>query len=155
MTNKVNAVPDGYHTATPYLIIKDAANAIEFYKTAFGAIELERMADETGKIRHAAIKIGDSPFMIADEHSEYPEWQSPLKRGGSPVHIYLYVEDADAVFSGAIQAGAKELLPLQDQIYGDRTGGITDPYGHIWYIATHKEDLSMEEIERRAKNAKQ
>ena len=150
MTDKVKPIPDGYHTATPYLIIKDAAGAIEFYKKAFGATELERITDAEGKLRHGEIKIGDSPFMMTDETPEYPEWQSPLTRGGTPVHIYLYVEDVDAVFNQAIAAGAKELLPVKDQFYGDRSGGVTDPYGHIWYIATRKENMSAEEIIRRA-----
>jgi PhnB protein len=142
--------PEGYHTATPYLIIKDAASAIEFYKEAFGATELERIADAEGKIRHAEIMIGDSPLMITDENPEYPEWLSPQSRGGTPVHIYLYVEDVDRVQSEAIAAGAKELLPVKDQFYGDRSGGVTDPFGHVWYIATHIEDVSGEEIMRRA-----
>jgi PhnB protein len=155
MSNKPTGVPDGYHTATPYLIIKDAASAIDFYKKVFGATEFERMADDSGKIRHAEIKIGDSMFMITDEGApEYPDWQGPLSRGGSPVHIYLYVEDCDDVFNRAVAAGAKELLPVKDQFYGDRSGGITDPYGHIWYVATRKETLTQEELLRRAKEAK-
>ena len=149
MTSKVKYIPEGYHTATPYLIAKDAAGAIEFYKKAFGATLLECIADESGAIRHGEFKIGDSPFMITGESSEYPEWQSPLSRGGTPVHIYLYVEDVDAVYNRAIAAGAKELLPVQDQFYGDRSGGLTDPFGHVWYIATHVEDVSPEEIQRR------
>src|SRR5438128_785317 len=108
MTTKVNHIPAGFHTATPYLIAKDAAAAIEFYKKAFGATELERIADETGAIRHGEFNIGDSPFMITDEHPDYPAWQSPQSRGGSPVHIYLYVEDVDAVFKQAISSGATE-----------------------------------------------
>ena len=150
MTSKVKPIPAGFHTATPYLIIKDAASAIEFYKKAFGATEFERMADPSGKIRHAEIMIGDSPFMITDENEQFPEWLSPQSRGGTPVHIYLYVEDVDAVFNQAIAAGAKQLLPVQDQFYGDRSGGITDPYGHVWYIATHIEDVSAAELEKRA-----
>ena len=150
MTDKVNPIPKGFHTATPYLIIKDAASAMEFYKKAFGAIELECISDAEGVVRHGEFKIGDSPFMFTGESAEYPEWQSPISRGGTPVHIYLYVEDVDAVFSQAIAAGAKELLPVKDQFYGDRSGGVTDPFGHIWYIATHKEDVSPEEIQRRA-----
>jgi PhnB protein len=142
-------IPEGFHTATPYMIIKDAASAIEFYKAAFGATVLTRMEDPSGKVRHAEIKIGDSILMITDENPEYPEWQSPQSRGGSPVHIYLYVEDVDAVFRQAIAAGAKQLLPIQDQFYGDRSGGVTDPFGHVWYIATHKEDVLPEEVERR------
>ena len=152
MTTKapVKYKPEAYHTATPYLIIKDAASAIEFYKKAFGATELERIADAEGKIRHAEIKIGDSPIMITDENPEYPEWLSPQSRGGTPVHIYLYVEDVDRVQARAIAAGAKELLPVKDQFYGDRSGGVTDPFGHVWYIATHVEDVSGDEIMRRA-----
>jgi PhnB protein len=153
MTDKVNHIPAGYHTATPYLIAKDAASAIEFYKKAFGAIELERIADATGAIRHAEFRIGDSAFMITEEHPDYPAWQSPQSRGGTPVHIYLYVEDVDAVFKHAISCGATELLPVQDQFYGDRSGGVTDPFGHVWYIATHIEDVSPEEIQRRAADA--
>src|ERR1044071_9594049 len=103
---KLNYKPEGFHTATPYLICKDAASALEFYKKAFGATELERIADAEGKIRHAEFKIGDSPFMMTDEGGpEYPDWQSPESRGGTPVHIHLYVEDADAVFAQAIGAG--------------------------------------------------
>ncbi|MEW6730747.1 MAG: VOC family protein, partial [Acidobacteriota bacterium] len=126
------------------------ANAIEFYKQAFAATELMRLADANGNIRHAEIKIGNSPFMITDEHPEFPQYLSPQSRGGTPVHIYLYVEDVDKVFGQAITAGAKELQPVQDQFYGDRSGGVTDPFGHIWYIATHKEDVSLEEIQKRA-----
>ena len=142
-------IPQGFHSLTPYLIAKDAAGAIDFYKKAFGAVELSRMADPSGTVRHAEIKIGDSLIMITDENPDYPEWKGPLSRGGTPVHLYLYVEDVDAVFAQAIETGAKELMPLKDQFYGDRSGAITDPYGHIWYIATHVEDVSHEEIERR------
>jgi PhnB protein len=152
MTSKVKPVPEGYHTATPYLIIKDAAHAIGFYKEAFGATELARMADANGKIRHAEIKIGDSPIMLADEFPEIGA-RSPESFGGSPVSIYLYVEDVDAAFSQAIAAGAKELRPVADQFYGDRSGGVTDPFGYAWYIATHKEDMSPEEMEKRARAA--
>ncbi len=154
MTSNVNYIPKGYHTATPYLIAKDAVAAIEFYKTAFGATELERITDENGAIRHGEFKIGDSPFMITNEHPDFPAWQSPLSRGGSPVHIYLYVEDVDAMFKHAISCGATELLPVQDQFYGDRIGGLTDPFGHVWYIATHIEDVPAEEIIRRAAEGK-
>jgi len=153
MTTKVNYIPKGFHTATPYLIAKDAASAIEFYKKAFGASEIERITDETGAVRHGEFQIGDSRFMITDEHPDYPAWQSPLSRGGSPVHIYLYVEDVDAAFKQAISCGATELLPVKDQFYGDRSGGVTDPFGHIWYIATHIEEVSEEEIKKRAAEA--
>jgi PhnB protein len=150
MSRVVKPVPDGFHTATPYMIIKGAAAAIEFYKAAFGATEIMRHADPEGKIRHAQIKIGDSAIMIADEFPEFPEWRGPQARGGSPVHIYLYVADADAVFNRAIATGARQLLPMQDQWYGDRSGGVTDPFGHVWYIATQQEIVSPEEIARRA-----
>ncbi|MGH9823005.1 MAG: VOC family protein [Blastocatellia bacterium] len=146
MAEKVKPVPEGFHTATPYLIAKGAADAIEFYKQAFGAIELERLVDESGSVRHAAIKIGDSPFMITDESPDYPEWLSQVSLGGSPVHIYLYVPDADAVFDQAIAAGAKQLLPMRDQFYGDRSGGVTDPFGHVWYIAIRIKNISPEDL---------
>jgi PhnB protein len=150
MDSKVNYIPAGYHTATPYLITKDAAAALDFYKEAFGANELELIKDDSGAIRHAEFKIGDSIFMMTEEHPDFPQWQSPESRGGSPVHIYLYVEDADAVFKHAISNGATELMPLKDQFYGDRSGGVTDPFGHVWYIATHIEDVAEDEIKKRA-----
>jgi PhnB protein len=106
------------------------------------------MEDASGKIRHAQIKIGDSPFMITDESPDFREWLGPESRGGTPVHIYLYVEDVDRVFDQAIAAGAKELMPVEDKFYGDRSGGITDPFGHIWYVATHTADVSPEEMQR-------
>jgi len=135
-------IPEGYHTATPYLIVRNADAAIDFYKRAFDATELMRVVDpETKKIRHAEIKIGTSPIMLTDESPQFPDWQSPQSRGGTTVHMYLYVEDADPVFKRAIDAGATQLLPLQDQTYGDRSGAVTDPFGHIWYIATHIRDV--------------
>ena len=149
MTNKVKPIPDGYHTATPYLIVKDAAHAIEIYKKAFGATEVMRMPGPGGKIGHAEIKIGDSPIMLADEVPGMG-FRSPESLGGSPISILLYVEDVDVVFSEALAAGAKVQRPVADQFYGDRTGGVTDPFGHVWYIATHKEDVSPEEMKKRA-----
>jgi PhnB protein len=149
MTNKVKPIPEGYHTATPYLIVKDAARAIEFYKKAFGATELMRMPGSGGKIGHAEIKIGDSPILLADEVPEMG-FRSPESLGGSPISILLYVEDVDVVFGEALAAGAKVQRPVADQFYGDRTGGVTDPFGHVWYIATHKEDVSPEEMKKRA-----
>ena len=149
MTSKPKPVPDGYHTATPYLIVNGAAQAIEFYKKAFGATELMRMAQPGGKIGHAEIKIGDSPIMLADESPDVGA-RSPQSIGGSPVSIMLYVEDVDKIFSQAVAAGAKVKRPVADQFYGDRTGGIEDPFGHLWYIATHKEDVSPEEMRKRA-----
>ena len=149
MTSKVKPIPEGYHTATPYLIVGGAAGAIEFYKKAFGARELFRMTKPDGRIGHAEIKIGDSPIMLADEVPEIG-YHSPQSLGSSPVSILLYVEDVDAVFSQAVAAGAKVQRPVQDQFYGDRTGGVEDPFGHVWYIATHKEDVSPEELKKRA-----
>jgi PhnB protein len=149
MTSKVKPIPEGYHTATPYLIVKDAARAIEFYKKAFGATELMRMPGPGGKIGHAEIKIGDSPIMLADEVPGMG-FRSPESLGGSPISILLYVENVDVVFSEALAAGAKVQRPVADQFYGDRTGGVTDPFGHVWYIATHKEDVSPEEMKKRA-----
>lgn len=153
MTNNINPIPHGYHTATVYLIIKDAANAIEFYKKAFGAAEIMRMGEPNGKLMHAEIKIGDSPIMLADE---FPEMglRSPLSQGGSPVIIHLYVEDVDTVFNQALAVGAKVLRPVKDQFYGDRSGTLTDPFGHIWNIATHKEDVSLEELHARFEKMK-
>ena len=141
--------PDGYHTATPYLIINGAADAISFYKKAFGATELFRMDAPGGKIGHAEIKIGDSPIMLADE---YPDmgYRGPKAIGGTPVSIMLYVEGVDVVFNRAIAAGAKVKETVQDKFYGDRSGTLEDPFGHVWTVATHMEDLSPEEIGKRA-----
>ena len=149
MTAAVKAIPEGYHTVTPYLIFSGASDAIAFYKRALGAEEVMRMADPGGRIHHAEIKIGDSRIMMADEH---PELQalSPKTVGGSPVSIHLYVEDVDTAVEHAVAAGAKLIRPVADQFYGDRLGGIEDPFGYRWFIATHKEDLSMDEIRRRA-----
>jgi PhnB protein len=143
----VKPIPDGYHSVTPYLICDSAADAIEYYKKAFGATELFRM-DHEGKVGHAELKIGDSPIMLADE---YPQmgYRSPKALGGTPVSIMIYVPDVDTVYQQAIDAGATEVKPLQDQFYGDRSGTLTDPFGHVWTIATHKEDVTMEEMNRR------
>jgi PhnB protein len=145
-------IPEGYHTATPYMIISGAADAIEFYKKAFGATELFRFPAPGGKIGHAEIKIGDSPIMLADE---YPEmgYKGPQSLGGSPVSLMIYVEDVDAIFNQAIAAGASVKEAVSDKFYGDRTGTLTDPFGHVWHVSTHKEDVSVEEMERRAKAA--
>jgi PhnB protein len=145
----VKPIPDGYHSVTPYLIIKGAADAIEFYKKAFGATELLRMPQPDGKIGHAEIKIGDSPVMLADEFPEMGH-KSPKTLGGSPVSLMIYVDDVDAVFSRALAEGAKSDRPLENKFYGDRTGSLTDPFGHLWHIATHVEDVSEEEMQRRA-----
>jgi len=145
----VKAIPDGYHSVTPYLIISGATGAIEYYKKAFGAAELMRIDAPGGKIGHAEIKIGDSPIMLADEFPEMG-YKSPTTLGGSPVSIMIYVEDVDTVFKQAIAAGGKEQRPVKDQFYGDRSGTLEDPFGHVWHVATHKEDVSAEEMEQRA-----
>lgn len=144
----VQPIPEGYHTATPYLIIKGAAQAIEFYKKAFGATVLMRMDGPDGTVGHAEIKIGDSPIMLGDEFPQMG-FVGPQTLGGTPVGIMLYVADADAMFNQAVSAGAKVLKPMQDQFYGDRNGTVSDPFGHMWTISTHKEDLTPEEINRR------
>ncbi len=143
----VKAIPDGYHSVTPYLVIKGAAAAIDYYKKAFGATELFRMEHE-GKIGHAEIKIGDSPIMLADEHPEMGH-VGPKTLGGTPVGIMIYVDDVDTIYKQAIAEGGVEFKPLQDQFYGDRSGTLTDPFGHLWTVATHKEDVSPEEMDRR------
>ena len=145
-------MPEGYHTVTPYLIVHDAAGAIDFYKKAFGATELFRMSGPGGKIGHAEVKIGDSPVMLADEHPEMGA-RSPGSIGGSPVSMLVYVEDVDTFFARAVAAGAKVVRPITNMFYGDRTGGLEDPYGYQWYISTHIEDVSMEELQRRAASA--
>jgi PhnB protein len=145
----VKFTPEGYHTATPYLIINGAAAAIDFYKKAFGATELFRMDAPGGKIGHAEIQIGDSRIMLADECPEMGA-RGPQSTDGTPVSIMLYVEDVDTVFNRAISAGAKVKQPVQDKFYGDRSGNLVDPFGHVWTIATHKEDLTPEEIGKRA-----
>ncbi len=145
----VKPIPDGYHSVTPYLSIKGAAEAIEFYKRAFSATELFRLVAPSGEIGHAEIKIGDSPIMLADPCEE-GAFRSPQSLGGSSVGIHVYVEDVDALFAQAVDAGAKAVRPVQDQFYGDRTGTLEDPFGHVWFLATHKEDLTPEEINKRA-----
>ncbi|HKG97622.1 MAG TPA: VOC family protein [Pyrinomonadaceae bacterium] len=143
----VKPIPDGYHSITPYLVISGAAEALEYYKKAFGATELFRMEHE-GKIGHAEMKIGDSPFMLADEHPQIGQ-KGPKTLGGSAVGLMIYVDDCDAIYRQAIEAGATEVRPLQDQFYGDRSGTLTDPFGHVWTVATHKEDVAPEEMEKR------
>jgi PhnB protein len=146
--NPVKAIPDCYPTATPYLTVKDADKAIEFYKQAFGATESMRLVDPSGAIGHAEVIIGTSPIMLSDE---FPQMgmHSPQALGGSPIGIHLYVEDVDATFNQAIAAGAKEVMAVEDQFYGDRTGKIVDPFGYTWTIATHQEDVSPEELQQR------
>ena len=150
MITKVNPIPRGYHTATPYLTIKNAAKAIEFYKAAFDAREIMRMSEPSGKVGHAEIQIGDSRVMLSDE---YPDWGalSPETIGGTPVSLMLYVENVDELFAQAVRAGAKELMAVSTQFYGDRCGKVQDPFGHKWMIATHVEDVSPGELDQRAK----
>ncbi len=143
-------IPPGYSTATPYLIVAGAAKAIAFYQKAFGATEVMRF-EHGGMIGHAEIQIGDSRIMLADEMPEMG-YKGPKSLGGSPVGLMLYVPDADRVFAQAIAAGAKSVQPVQDQFYGDRSGNLQDPFGHQWTVATHTEDLSPEELERRFKS---
>jgi PhnB protein len=150
MAAKVQPVPPGYHTVTPYLVLSNAGRAIDFYKQAFGAKELSRMAAPDGKVGHAELKIGDSLIMLSDEMMGN---RSPESLGGSPVSIFLYVEDVDSVFNAAVKAGAKSTMPPADMFWGDRYAKLTDPFGHLWGIATHKEDVAPEEMERRAKEA--
>jgi len=152
MAGQVKPVPSGYHTVTPYLTLSDAASAIDFYKKAFGATENFRMARPDGKIGHAEIKIGDSIVMLADE-SPRSDSRSPQSLGGTTSGIFLYVENVDAVFDTAVKAGAKVQQPLINMFWGDRFGGLTDPFGHSWALATHIEDVAPEEMEKRMQSA--
>jgi PhnB protein len=143
-----NSIPDAYRTATPYLIVSGASRAIDFYKTAFGAKELVRLADPTGKVMHAEIHIGDATLMLADEFPEMG-YRSPESLGGSPVSLLLYVEDVDAVFAKAIAGGATGTLAIADTFDGDGRGTLTDPFGHVWLLATKREEVSFEELRSR------
>jgi PhnB protein len=147
MTEKVNAIPTGYHAITPYLIIRGAAQAIDFYKQAFGAVEIMRMA-HGDKIGHAEIKIGDSFIMLADEFPEMG-YQSPQALNGTTVSLVLYIEDVDTVFQRAVDAGAEVKMALENKFYGDRMGTLADPFGHTWSLATHIEDVTPEEMQKR------
>ena len=148
----VKPIPDGYHSVTPYLILHDATAALEFYKKAFGAVELLRMPAPGGRIGHAEIKIGDSPVMLADENLEINA-RSARTIGGSPISLMVYVPNVDAVVAQAVAAGGKLVRPVADQFYGDRTGGVDDPFGFHWYIATHVEDVPPDKLEKRAAKA--
>jgi PhnB protein len=143
----VKPIPEGYHSLTPYLVVDGGVEALEYYKKAFGATELFRMEHE-GKIGHAEMKIGDSPFMLSDGHKEWG-YQGPKAYGGTPVMLMIYVDDCDTIFRQALEAGGTEVKPLQDQFYGDRSGTLTDPFGHVWTVATHKEDVTPEEMDKR------
>jgi PhnB protein len=148
----VNPIPTGYHTATPYLVVKGGVQAMEFYKKAFDAIEMVRMPMPDGRLGHAEIKIGDSMIMFADEVPEQGH-VSPTTLGGSPVGVMLYVNDVDAVFAQAKTAGATEIEPVTNKFYGDRSGSLKDPFGHLWTIATHVEDVTPEEMQKRMAQA--
>lgn len=150
MAAKVQAIPPGYHAVTPYLVVRDGARAIDFYKESFGAKEITRMGTPDGKIAHAELKIGDSMIMLSDEMMGN---RSPESFGGSPVSIFLYVENVDSVFNQAVKAGAKSDMPPADMFWGDRYGKLTDPFGHVWGIATHIEDVAPAEMEKRAKES--
>ncbi len=146
--NTVKPIPAGYRTVTPYLAIKNGAKALEFYKKAFGATEVFKLMMPDGRLGHAEIRLGDSMIMLADEFPEYGG-TSPETLGGSPVNIHLYVEDVDRFFQQALAAGAKERKPIMDQFYGDRSGQLEDPFGHLWWVATHKEDVPPAELQKR------
>lgn len=150
MPNEVKPIPDGYERVTPYLICKNAEGAIDFYKRAFGAEELFRIG-QPGMVGHAELRIGNSIIMLADEFP--PMATSPETLGGSPVSLYIYVEDVDSFTEKAIAEGLEVLKPVSDQFYGDRSGHFKDPFGHLWGFATHKEDLSPDELNERAKAA--
>ena len=151
MSTAVKAVPEGYEGITPYLICRNAEAAIDFYKKAFGAVELFRIAGD-GKVGHAEMKIGNAIFMLADEFPDMGA-ESPETIGGTPVSLYVYVEDVDTFTEKAVAEGLKVLKPVSDQFYGDRSGHFEDPFGHKWGFATHKEDLTPEELDERAKAA--
>ncbi len=148
----VKPIPEGYPRVTPYLCVEGASAAIDFYSEVFGATEGMRMPAPDGKIGHAELQIGDSVIMLSDEYPEMGQ-RSPKAFGGSPVTISVYVEDVDAVFERAMRAGAKELRGVEDQFYGDRSGQFEDPFGHKWSVATHVEDVSPDEMNRRVAEA--
>lgn len=150
MPTTVKPVPDGKSAPTPYLAVGNGAAAIEYYKNVFGAVETLRITEDSGRIGHAELTIGSGGIMLSDEYPEM-DVRSPLTIGGSPVTLHLYVEDVDATFERAVAAGAKVVRPLADQFYGDRAGKLIDPFGHQWFLSTHKEDISEEEMKRRAK----
>jgi len=145
----VKPIPAGYHSLTPYLIVHDAQKALEFYKSALGAEEHVRMDAPDGRIAHAEIRVGNSMLMLADEAPERG-FNSAKSLGSTPVSLMLYTDDVDSMVKSAVQLGATATRPVEDQFYGDRMGTIVDPFGHIWHIATHMEDVSPEEMQRRA-----
>jgi PhnB protein len=150
----VKPVPDGYRSLTPYLIVADGAGAVAFYEKAFGAKPRLKLERPDGKLGHTELEIGDSVIMMADEHPGHQAY-APAHFGGSPVTLHLYVERVDDVVARAVAAGAKLVRPVADQFYGDRSGSFTDPFGHVWHVATHIEDVPPDEIGRRAAAAMQ
>jgi PhnB protein len=149
MAKAARRIPEGHNTVSPYLIVDGAARALDFYKRAFGAIELFRLEAPGGKIGHAEMRIGDTVIMMADEHPDHHAY-GPGHFKGSPISLHVYVENVDQVAQQATAAGAKVTRPVQDMFYGDRSGTFEDPFGHTWHVATHVEDLTEEEIGRRA-----
>ena len=147
---KVNYIPEGYNTITPYLVIKGAAKAIDYYKSVFGATVVVRMDGPDGKVGHAELQVGDSRFMLADENPQMGN-RSAESIGASPVSLYVYMPDVDKIVEKAVAGGAKILKPVTNQFYGDRSGFLQDPFGHLWGIATHVEDVSAEEMKERMK----
>jgi PhnB protein len=152
MPMAVKKIPDGYNRVSPYLIVNGAERALEFYKQAFGAVEIFRHKAPDGKIGHAEVRIGDTIIMVADEFPAH-DAHGPRKFGGSPVSLHVYCDDVDAVATKAVAAGGKMKRPVADQFYGDRLGTLEDPFGHTWHLSTHIEDVPPEELDRRAKKA--
>jgi len=148
MPSQARPVPEGYHTVTPYIVVNDAARAIDFYKKAFDATELNRMQGPQGKIGHAELRIGDSVIMLSDELPG-SDCRAPQSLGGTTANIFLYVKDVDHSYQKAVSAGAKSTTPVADMFWGDRYGRLTDPFGHSWSLATHKEDVAPDEMKRR------
>ena len=144
----VKPIPEGYHTLTPFMTVRDAARAIEFYKQAFGATERGVMKDPGGKVMHAELQIGDSIVMLADEFPDFGAVGPDTNGGGTSMGLHIYVNNVDQAFDRAIKAGAKVEMPVMDQFWGDRYGRLKDPFGHKWSIATHTKDLSMDEMKR-------
>jgi PhnB protein len=156
MSKAISPVPEGYNSITPYLIIRGAAQAIEYYKSVFGATEVFRMDQPDGRVGHAELQIGNSRIMLADENPSLGAGHaSAASIGASPVSLYLYIPDVDSVVERAASSGAKVLKPVEDQFYGDRSGFIQDPFGHLWGIATHVEDVSPQQLEERMRKAQQ
>jgi PhnB protein len=148
MAVSVKPIPEGYSSITPYLVVKGAARAIDFYKQAFGATEILRFPGPNNMIMHAELRIGDSVIMLADEMPNGP-YRSPDAFGGSPVSLMIYIENVDDVFNRALSLGSRQIRAVEDQFYGDRSGNLIDPFGHVWTVATHVEDVSPEEMQRR------